>query len=83
MTTPEKKKKWQPKRADWRAGGEGGDDTLKQDRMAEVEALTSEVDAKDRAGGFSNGRSCRHPPQLVMQCAGHLSLETHTALSQH
>ena len=67
MADPEKKKKaWQPKRADWRAGGEGAEDTLKSDRMAEVEALTSDVDAKDRAGGFTSGSRPRQLSRLAL-----------------
>ena len=44
------KKKWQPKRADWKSGdaGEGSDD-LREKRMAEVEALTVEGKARKEA----------------------------------
>jgi hypothetical protein len=57
MTTPEKKKTWQPKRADWRKGGDTEDGGAKSDRMAEVEALTSDVRAKERGAGFLTGDS--------------------------
>lgn len=47
-------KKWQPKRADWRSGEGGEGDTGKSDRMAEVEELTHDVHAKQRAEGFTD-----------------------------
>ena len=44
------KKKWQPKRADWKAGSaDDGSDDLRGQRMAEVEALTSEGRARKEA----------------------------------
>jgi hypothetical protein len=46
----EGKKKWQPKRSDWKAGSsEDGSDGLRGQRMAEVEALTSEARARKEA----------------------------------
>jgi hypothetical protein len=55
MSEAKPAKKWQPKRADWRKGGENGDNAGKNDRMQEVEELTSDVRAKQRAEGFTKG----------------------------
>jgi hypothetical protein len=50
MAEEKSKKKWQPKRADWKAGGaEEGSDDLREKRMAEVEALTVEGKARKEA----------------------------------
>ena len=46
----ETKKKWQPKRSDWKAGSsDDTSDELRGKRMAEVEALTSEGRARKEA----------------------------------
>ena len=56
-----KKKGWQPKRADWRAGANIDDDAKhKAERMAELESITSDVKAKERAEGPEKGSIAPH-----------------------
>ncbi len=51
------KKKWQPKRADWKSGGaDEGSEDLREKRMAEVEALTVEGKARKEA----EAKVCMH-----------------------
>jgi hypothetical protein len=65
-------KKWQPKRADWRKGGENEGDAGKSGRMQEVEELTSDVHAKERAEGFTSKGVIFNVQNITYTCSVYL-----------